>query len=32
MLAAHAERLWEQVMQILDRFVLALGDQAMPAS
>ena len=31
-LAAHAERLWEQVMQILDRFALALGDQSMPAS
>lgn len=31
-LAAHARRLWDQVMQILDRFVLALGDQAMPAS
>ncbi len=31
-LAAHAERLWDQVMQILDRFVVALGDQCMPAS
>lgn len=30
-LAAHAERLWDAVMQILDRFVLALGDQTMPA-
>lgn len=32
LLADHAERLWDQVMQILDRFVLALGDQTMPAS
>ncbi len=32
MLAAHAERLWDQVMRILDRFVLALGDQTMPAT
>lgn len=31
-LAAHAERLWDQVMQILDRFALALGDQMMPAT
>ena len=31
-LAAHAERLWEQLMQILDRFALALGDQSMPAT
>ncbi len=31
-LAAHAERLWDAVMEILDRFVLALGDQSMPAA
>ena len=31
-LAAHAERLWDQVMLILDRFALALGEQAMPAT
>ena len=31
-LAAHAERLWDEVMHILDRFVLALGDQYMPAA
>ena len=31
-LAAHAERLWESVMDILDRFALALGDQTMPAA
>ncbi len=31
-LAAHAERLWDEVMLILDRFVLTLGDQTMPAS
>ena len=31
-LAAHAERLWDQVMQILDHFALALGDETMPAS
>ena len=31
-LAAHAERLWDAVMQILDRFVLALGDQSLPAT
>lgn len=31
-LADHVERLWEQVMQILDRFALALGEQTMPAS
>ena len=31
-LAAHAEGLWDEVMLILDRFVTALGDQAMPAT
>lgn len=31
-LAAHAERLWDEVMLILDRFALTLGDQAMPAT
>ncbi len=31
-LAAHAERLWDAVMQILDRFALALGDETMPAA
>ena len=31
-LAAHAERLWDEVMLILDRFATALGDQAMPAT
>lgn len=31
-LAAHAERLWDQVMLILDRFALALGEQALPAA
>ena len=31
-LAAHAQRLWDAVMQILDRFVLAVGDQTMPAA
>ena len=31
-LAAHAERLWDEVMLILDRFVVTLGDQTMPAT
>lgn len=31
-LAAHAQRLWDEVMLILDRFALALGNQAMPAA
>ena len=31
-LAAHAQRLWDEVMQILDRFALALGEQALPAT
>ena len=31
-LAAHAQRLWDEVMLILDRFASALGDQAMPAT
>lgn len=31
LLAAHAERLWDEVMLILDRFASALGEQAMPA-
>ena len=32
LLAAHAERLWDEVMHILDRFASALGDQTMPAA
>ena len=32
LLAAHAERLWDEVMLILDRFATALGEQAMPAT
>ncbi len=32
LLAAHAERLWDEVMLILDRFAAALGEQAMPAT
>lgn len=32
LLAAHAQRLWDEVMSILDRFATALGDQAMPAA
>jgi len=31
-LAAHAARLWDELMKILDRFVVALGDQHLPAS
>ena len=31
-LAAHAQRLWDEVMLILDRFASALGEQAMPAT
>ncbi len=31
-LAAHASRLWDEVVGVLDRFVLALGDQTMAAS
>ena len=31
-LADHAQRLWDEVMLILDRFATALGDQAMPAA
>ena len=31
-LAAHAARLWDEVVGVLDRFVLALGDQRMPAT
>lgn len=30
-LAAHASRLWDEMMALLDRFVTALGDQRMPA-
>ncbi len=30
-LAAHAARLWDEMMTLLDRFVTALGDQRMPA-
>ena len=32
LLAAHAQRLWDEVMGILDRFATALGDQAMSAA
>ncbi|MBQ9859427.1 MAG: PD-(D/E)XK nuclease family protein [Clostridia bacterium] len=32
LLAAHAARLWDEVIGILDRFVLALGDQRMAAA
>lgn len=31
-LAAHAARLWDEVVGVLDRFVLALGDQRMTAT
>lgn len=31
-LAAHAQRLWDEVMLILDRFVLILGDQTMSSA
>lgn len=31
-LAAHAARLWDEVIGILDRFVLALGDQPVAAA
>ncbi|MBQ4333400.1 MAG: PD-(D/E)XK nuclease family protein [Clostridia bacterium] len=31
-LAAHAARLWDEIMGILDRFVLALGSQRLPAN
>ena len=31
-LAAHAARLWDEVIGVLDRFVLALGDQQVAAS
>lgn len=31
-LAAHAARLWDEVMNILDRFVLAVGEMRLPAS
>lgn len=31
-LAAHAARLWEEIMQILDRFAVALGDQRLSAT
>lgn len=32
LLASHAGRLWDEMMAILDRFAVALGDQAMPAA
>jgi|GEM_PF-37920 len=31
-LAAHAARLWDEMMKILDRFAVALGDQHLPAT
>ena len=31
-LAEHAARLWDEMMQILDRFALALGDTRLPAA
>lgn len=31
-LAAHAARLWDEMMKILDRFVVALGDQRLSAT
>jgi hypothetical protein len=31
-LAAHTARLWDEVIGILDRFALALGDQRIPAA
>jgi hypothetical protein len=31
-LAAHAARLWDEMMHILDRFALALGDTRLPAA
>lgn len=32
LLAEHAARLWDEVVGILDRFALALGDQQLPAA
>jgi len=32
LLAEHAARLWDEVIRILDRFALALGDQRLPAA
>lgn len=32
LLASHAARLWDEVMGVLDRFVLALDNQRLPAS
>lgn len=31
-LAAHAARVWEELIDVLDRFAAALGDQRLPAS
>ncbi len=31
-LADHTARLWDEIIRILDRFVLALGDQRLPAA
>ena len=31
-LADHTARLWDEMMRIIDRFVLALGDQRLPAA